>query len=951
MTGGAGTVYTKLTTLNGLLVLDNGGRTGRNSLVAVTSGVDVLIRGNAGMIPVGTCNIGNLTIASNGLLLVSSVLSSINLNASGNVTIQSGGSLLADSAGYEAGVGSGSGRYYYGTGYPCGGGAHGGNGATGSLTNAYGGLAYGSQTSPTTYGSGGGTYSTYSIGGTGGGIIRLNVTGNLQVDGRISANGGNGSGTGGGGGAGGSIWVMSGILAGSGSITANGGNGVDSIGGGGGGGRIAIYPAATLFGGTISAYGGGGANWGGAGTVFLQPTGQNGQLILDNGGHSGTNTLVQSASSADLILRNEAIGAASSSVSFANLLMSSNAWLTAYRYSYGSPANTVYFSFSGNATIQAGSGILTDAAGYSGGQGSGAGQYYYNNNTYLGGGAGHGGHGASSFGNYAAGGNTYDYPTSPTGYGSGGGNYSPYSFGGSGGGAIQLTVTGTLQMDGTISANGGNGFGSGGGGGAGGSIWLAVGTLSGSGSITANGGSGADSVGGGGGGGIVYVSCNNNFFTGNASAYGGGGANWGGAGTVLIKPYGQNGQFILDNGGHSGTNTPLQSANSADLTLRNGAVGLISGPLTFGNLLVSSNAWLLMTNSGYTVTLLSATIQAGGGIIADSFGYAGGQGSGAGQYYYNSPYPGGGAGHGGYGANGTGNSALGGNTYDSITSPISPGSGGGAYSSSVGGAGGGAIWLSMKGTLQVAGVISANGGNGSGSGGGGGSGGSIWLAAGTLSGSGSITANGGNGAAAIGGGGGGGRIYIPCSVNTFTGTISAYGGGGANWGGAGTVLIKAGAQNYQLVLDNGGNPGTRTPLSYVSPTDLTLRNGAVGLMSGSLTFANLLVSSNAWLQMTNTTYTMTLSSATIQAGGGILADASGYAAGQDPVRDKTITTIPPTCAAARVTEATAQTALGIMPWGGTLMIPRHPPAVLAVAAVHILRIPLVGWVAARFYLM
>ena len=138
-------------------------------------------------------------------------------------------------------------------------------------------------------------------------------------------------------------------------------------------GRIALYPSANLFGGAISAYGGGGANWGGAGTVFLQPIGQNGQLILDNDGNVGTNTLVQSASSTDLILRNGAIGAASSSVSFANLLMSSNAWLTAYRYS---PANTVYFSFSGNATIQAGSGILTDAAGYPGGQGSGAGQYY-----------------------------------------------------------------------------------------------------------------------------------------------------------------------------------------------------------------------------------------------------------------------------------------------------------------------------------------------------------------------------------------------------------------------------------------------------------------------------------------------------------------------------------------------------------------------------------------------
>ena len=161
-------------------------------------------------------------------------------------------------------------------------------------------------------------------------------------------------------------------------------------------------------------------------------------------------------------------------------------------------------------------------------------------------------------------------------------------------------------------------------------------------------------------------------------AYGGGGANWGGAGTVLIQPKGQNGQLILDNGGHAEADTPLQSASSADLTLRNGAVGLICGPLTFGNLLVGSNAWLLMTNSNYTVTLSNVTVQAGGGIIADAFGYAAGQGPGAGQSYYNINYTYvcSGAGHGGYGANSTGNFAPGGKTPDSPTSPTSFGSGG-----------------------------------------------------------------------------------------------------------------------------------------------------------------------------------------------------------------------------------------------------------------------------------
>ena len=883
--GGAGTVYTQLTGQNGLLVFDNGGQAGTNSLASVSSGsVDVLIRGKAGVIPSGTWQVGNLTIASNSLLLVTVASSHINLNASGNVTIQSGGSMVADSAGYPAGIGSGSGYSYDdGTYRPCGGGGHGGSGANGFSTNATGGATYGNQTLPNTFGSGGGSVSTYSIGGAGGGAIQLNVSGILQVDGGISANGGNGSGSGGGGGAGGSIGLTCGIISGSGSITVNGGNGAGSIGGGGGGGRIAISPTSNLFGGVISAYGGTGANWGGAGTIFLQPTSQNGQLILDNGGHVGTNTLVQSASSADLIVRNGAIGTAPTSVSFANLLMSSNAWLTAYRYSSSMPANTLTFTFSGNATIPAGGGIVTDFAGYPGGQGSGPGQNYYTSSNYPCGGAGHGGYGANSVGNFARGGNTYDNATTPSYPGSGGGSYSSSAIGGTGGGVIRLTVNGTLQLAGVVTANGSDGSGNGGGGGSGGSIWLTVGTLSGGGSIMANGGSGVDSIGGGGGGGIICVSCNNNLFAGIASAFGGGGANWGGAGTVLIQPYGQNGQLVLDNGGHNGTNTPLPSTGSMDLTLRNGAMGVIAGLQNYGNLLVTSNSWLLINNSGNTITLSSATIQAGGGITADTFGYPAGQGPGTGQSSSTSSnYPCGGAGHGGYGASSIGNLMMGGVTYDSVTSPSNPGSGGGNISSyAAGGAGGGVIRLTITGTLQLAGVITANGGNGSGNGGGGGSGGSIWLTVGTLSGAGSIAANGGSGASSVGGGGGGGCIGIFYNNNSFAGTISAYGGGGANWGGPGTIYLKQNSQNSGLaILDNGGHAGPATLLSATSSMDLTLRNGAMGVIASSQTFGSLLVSSNAWLLMTNYSYTAYFSSATIQPGGGIIADAFGLTAGQ-----------------------------------------------------------------------
>jgi hypothetical protein len=46
--GGAGTIYTKLATANGLLLVDNGGRTGTNSLVSLTNGADAIVLGNAG---------------------------------------------------------------------------------------------------------------------------------------------------------------------------------------------------------------------------------------------------------------------------------------------------------------------------------------------------------------------------------------------------------------------------------------------------------------------------------------------------------------------------------------------------------------------------------------------------------------------------------------------------------------------------------------------------------------------------------------------------------------------------------------------------------------------------------------------------------------------------------------------------------------------------------------
>jgi hypothetical protein len=123
----------------------------------------------------------------------------------------------------------------------CGGG-YGGNGGQGS-SSANVGTAYGSTAAPLVPGSGGGSgVKGDSYGGTGGGVLRMNISGAITNNGGLSANGGNYSGASGGpgGGSGGSIWIIANSISGTGVITSNGGNGKTAAGGGGGGGRIDI---------------------------------------------------------------------------------------------------------------------------------------------------------------------------------------------------------------------------------------------------------------------------------------------------------------------------------------------------------------------------------------------------------------------------------------------------------------------------------------------------------------------------------------------------------------------------------------------------------------------------------------------------------------------------------------------------------------------------------------
>lgn len=602
--GGAGTIYTKLTGQTGLVVVDNGGRTGTNSPLTVANSADVVVRGNAGVLISNPWSVRNIVVASNSLVL-GPPQGTLNINAV-NLTVDAGGTILADQMGYAPGGGPGAGGYYpSGSLYPCGGGAHGGYGGGSVMTSASGGVAYDELPGATSAGSGGGynINPTVSLSGYGGGIISLIASGAMQINGKISANGGAGSGNGGGGGAGGGIALsVRGNFSGSGLISANGGNGAAAIGGGGGGGRISISAYSNSFTGALMTYGGTGANTGGAGTVYLSTPKK--QIIADNGGRLGTNTSIIFDSYSELIVRNGAVAVTASPTSFAGLLLGSNGWITATAL-FGTYAGQVNLNINGSATIQAGGGIFVDAMGSSGGSGPGAGRSYPNGSSYYLGGAGHGGYGGGTSPSYPIAGNAYDLTANPNQSGSGGGQYLPNYVGGWGGGYVRLNVTGTLQMDGRLSANGGNGSGLGGGGGSGGTVWLSAGAFSGTGTISANGGSSAltSSTGGGGGGGRVCIVFYTNRFNGAISAYGGGWTNVGGAGTIYLKtnltPYAV---LLVDNGGiKSSTNSAVSgdfNGAMADLTVSGGAIAVLpASSWTIHNVQVRSNAALVPSTS------------------------------------------------------------------------------------------------------------------------------------------------------------------------------------------------------------------------------------------------------------------------------------------------------------------------------------------------------------------
>ncbi|MEI6580666.1 MAG: immunoglobulin-like domain-containing protein, partial [bacterium] len=468
----------------------------------------------------GTHNLGatNLTINSGGTLIPAPSSTTVNgatgvtINTTGNITVASGGTINGNGQGYTGrsyasgsplgqGYGEGGGtRGYYGGA----GGAHGGAGGKGNASSVRNTTTYGSATNPVSLGSASGASNGTNIFNPGGGAIKLNASGTVTINGTVSANGNSGTGTSAGG-AGGSVWIVAGTLTGSNSatISANGGDGAGTYstnaGGGGGGGRISLQTSGTdTYAGSIIVEGGLGLEGGEAGTLE-RTVGTPGDIII-------------AAGSTVTWTRGEH--------TFHDLTIQSTGVLTTGEAEAAGGGNNSNGPFIGGGP---GPGLSGDKGG---------------------GGGGHVGAGGTEGGGTRAGvgGSAYNSDglqvTQPTDMGSAGGGSAQDGLGSYGGGAIKLTITGTLTVNGKILADGQSNGTSGGG--SGGSIWInaPTGTVNSTGGeFSAHGGvagTGTANNGGGGGSGgrIAFNAGTKNLSAITVDVAGGTGVNNGGDGTV-----------------------------------------------------------------------------------------------------------------------------------------------------------------------------------------------------------------------------------------------------------------------------------------------------------------------------------------------------------------------------------------------------------------------------------
>lgn len=559
ITARASATFDSTVTLSGALVLQ--GESSVRFTQPVTIPGELNISGGSILtLPPGLTQVGGglgMSGTNSSIRLTTGSASAITVT--GDATIGAGTAINGDGAGFAWGQGPGAGTTSPTGSYGGAGAGHGGQGpAAGPLA---GGAQYGSIAQPTLPGSGGGGFMT-SVGGAGGGALRVDVSGSLTVDGAIRCNGTPGV-SAAGSGSGGSLWINAPTIAGIGSIEANGG-GASSGWGGGAGGRIAAYWDNSTFTGTFSARGGSATATahGGAGTVYLKPSGQQfPDLVIASGGNVNTTTALTTV---DLVDLNSCPVQGGANVLFTGdvslrgpLDISGGAtarWLGvctftgdaqlsggarctfdqpvsfpgalrltgASRLTLASGLAAVNGAFEmlgsgnvltwngpgalvldlrGTTVIDAGSSIDGNGKGFASDSGPGAGTISLTG-SYGGAGAGHGGRGADA--GPLAGGATYDSAGLPEIAGSGGGSFIGTA-GGAGGGALRVTSVGAITLNGSISLNGRPGS-SASGSGSGGAVYIEAPRVQGGGTISANGGN-SDFWGAAGGGRVAVYTC------------------------------------------------------------------------------------------------------------------------------------------------------------------------------------------------------------------------------------------------------------------------------------------------------------------------------------------------------------------------------------------------------------------------------------------------------------
>ena len=403
-------------------------------------------------------------------------------------------------------------------------------------------------------------------------------------------------------------------------------------------------------------------------------------------------------------------------------------------------------------------------------------------------GGSHGGHGGDHFEDGIAG--TYGSFENPTALGSGGGGLA--TAGAEGGGAVIIVASGTVQIDGLITADGGTGNRRNG---SGGTVNITTANLAGTGTIQARGAS--SDLGGGGGGRLAFSVSGTDTFSGTLDVSGGVGTGRPGyAGTIYLS------QQKRDNLILGGTGNMTSLRLGTDHTMGpNGPTNY-----TFGAVLINDGGMLEVDGNRYIndvsgVDYGSSAVLNMNSLTVESGGFLSTKGRG----FYVQTGPGGASGNadgGSYGGlggdyDGSGGAPGGvGPTYGGITNPVALGSGGHGHSSKSAW-GGGAVILSVSGAVTNNGVIQADGGAADNRAG---AGGSIRIETDTLTGNGTIRANGGSVGPTGFGGGGGGRVavYVTSGSDIDNVTLQAQGGNATRPGAAGTVYLEV----------NGNDPGT-----------------------------------------------------------------------------------------------------------------------------------------------